>query len=293
MTATPRVRKQQLAAAITAEEASDPSVYAPFTVREYLRSDWQMADWCTTWPVAQATLPAGPPTPPSGHYGNVPTLVLSGELDSITTAAEGAMVVSQFPNAQQVHFANSFHVTAAGDSDHCAENVVRAFVRRPNQQLSTTVTACATRIPPVRTMGRFPRSVAQVPAATNVAGSTAGVAARKVAVAAAETVTDVIDRWYNNYSGHGYGLHGGTWSYTGYRATKYRFSSVRFVPGLAVSGTAVWLPYQHRMTVNLSVRTTGLAGALHGHWDTRAAGAIAHLHGTLRGAPLAVRFVAP
>ena len=64
-------------------------------------------------------------------------LVLSGELDSITTPAEGALVTKQFPRAQQVIVDNSFHVTAAGDTDGCAETVLRAFVRSPDRVLTT------------------------------------------------------------------------------------------------------------------------------------------------------------
>ena len=106
-----------------------PAYYAPFTAQEYADSDWQSLDWCTQWPSAPATNPAGPPVPPSGSYSDVPVLVLSGELDSITTAAEGDLVAGQFPNARHVVVANSFHVTAIGDTDDCAVGIVRAFVR--------------------------------------------------------------------------------------------------------------------------------------------------------------------
>ena len=92
--------------------STNPRIYAPFTVGEYLDSDWEMADWCLNWPVAPAAHPAGPPAPPSGSYPDVPTLVLTGELDSITTPEEGALVASAFPAARQVLVANSFHVTA-------------------------------------------------------------------------------------------------------------------------------------------------------------------------------------
>ena len=78
---------------------------------------------------------------PRNHRGRraatipqTPVLVLSGELDSITTAAEGAIVVRQFPNARQVVVANSFHVTAVGDTDRCAVTVLRYFVRDPRHR---------------------------------------------------------------------------------------------------------------------------------------------------------------
>ena len=128
MTASPQVRAAQYAAAL----ATSPTYYAPFTAQEYADSDWQSLDWCTQWPAAPATNPAGPPVPPSGSYSDVPVLVLSGELDSITTAAEGDLVAGQFPNARHVVVANSFHVTAISDTDDCAVDIVRAFVRSPS-----------------------------------------------------------------------------------------------------------------------------------------------------------------
>ena len=69
--------------------------------------------------------------PPAGRYSDVPVLVLSGELDSITTPAEGDLVAAQFPNARHVVVANSFHVTAVGDTDDCAVRIVRSFVTSP------------------------------------------------------------------------------------------------------------------------------------------------------------------
>ena len=128
MTSPVAARKTQYAAAVSAEQQHRPGVYGPFTISEYLRSDWEEQDWCLQWPIASAGHPAGPPAPPSGHYPSTPTLVLSGELDSITTPAEGSIVASHFPAARQVIVSNSFHVTALGDTDGCAVRVLRAFV---------------------------------------------------------------------------------------------------------------------------------------------------------------------
>ncbi len=81
--------------------------------------------------------------------------MLSGELDSITTAAEGDLVARPFPNARHVVVANSFHVTAIGDSDDCAVGIVRAFIRSPPPGSAPA----ARRVEPVRALGRFPTSV--------------------------------------------------------------------------------------------------------------------------------------
>jgi pimeloyl-ACP methyl ester carboxylesterase len=272
MTAAPGVRQAQYAAALDARSSSAPDTYGPFTIHEYAASDWQALDWCTQWPVAPASNPAGPPVPPSGHYPSVPVLVLSGELDSITTPAEGSLVTAQFPNARHVTVANSFHVTAVGDTDDCAVRIVRTFVASPGSRLRT---ACTTKVEPVRALGRFP---------TSAPGSVRGVARL-----AALTVADLPDRWWNNYSGHGVGLRGGTWRYSGSDVVRFRLSQVRLAPGLPVSGTAVWDRFAETMTVSLDVPS----GHLEGSWDTRAHGARATLTGHLHGHPVRVTFPAP
>ena len=81
MTAPPAQRKVEYAAAVRAEKRTNPELYAPFTIDEYLNSFWEEQDWCLSWPLASAAHPAGPPAPPSGHYSDVPVPVLSGELD--------------------------------------------------------------------------------------------------------------------------------------------------------------------------------------------------------------------
>ncbi|MFZ2014833.1 MAG: alpha/beta fold hydrolase [Nocardioides sp.] len=286
MTARPRVRERQYDAALTRRTARHPATYGPFTVREYARSDWQTLDWCTRWPKAPAANPAHPPRPRGGHYPDVPTLVLSGELDSITTPAEGAMVARQFPRARQIRVANSFHVTADGDTDHCAVRILRRFVRTPTRWPRH---ACAAAVPPVRAMGVFPRRVHDVPPAAG-RGSRA---ARRIAPLAAATVADLLDRWWNNYSGHAPGLRGGTWSYTGDRTTVFHLHGVRLAADLAVSGTAIWQRYRNRIVVDLHVASHGRRGVLHGQWDTRRSGARATLRGHLAGHRVTATFRAP
>ncbi len=224
MTAPPgAARERQLERAIARRTEAEPDTYGPFTVREYADSDWQMLDWCTRWPVASAANPAGPIRPIAG-YPDVPVLVLSGELDSITTAAEGELVRNQFPNARHIVVRNSFHVTALCDRDDCAERILRAFVSSPGSERS--VAGCAEDVEPVRALGIVPRTL----------GDVSGVGIRRAGPAAALTVEDVVDRWWNNYSGAGVGLRGGTFSYTGSDVVKLRLDRYRLLQGLAVSG---------------------------------------------------------
>ena len=280
MAAAPAARQQQYAAALDARTSSDPDTYGPFTVHEYADSDWQELDWCTQWPSAPADNPAGPPLPPSGHYSDVPVLVLSGELDSITTPAEGDLVATQFPNARHVTVSNSFHVTAIGDTDDCAVRIVRSFVTTPTGATPASLLRCAGRVAPVRALGRFPSALPP------------GPGARAVARVATLTVADLQDRWWNNYSGRGVGLRGGTWRYSGDELVRFGLAGVRLTRGLAVSGSATWDRVAETMTVRLHV-TGAATGRLSGSWDTRAVGALAHLTGTLAGHPVRLTLPAP
>jgi pimeloyl-ACP methyl ester carboxylesterase len=302
MTAPPAQRLVEYRAAVRAEEKADPGLYAPFTIAEYLASDWEEADWCLRWPVASSAHPAGPPSPPSGHYPAVPVLVLSGELDSITTPAEGDLSAAQFPGAIHVTIANSFHVTAEGDSDGCGQSLVRAFVADPAHGLTPAVLACAPAVPPLRAAPTYVRSFLAMPAAGGLAGSSVSVAGLHAAGTAAATVADVIDRWSNNYGGSGVGLYGGTWTDSGDAVTTFHLHGVRLVTDLAVSGTVVWNRYAHTVRVALVVKQVaasgdlvrdGVNGTVTGSWNTRALGATAALTGVLGGRPLRAEMLAP
>jgi pimeloyl-ACP methyl ester carboxylesterase len=286
MTARPSARLRQYHRALTRRTVRHPHTYGPFTVREYAHSDWQSLDWCTRWPKAPVDNPAHPPRPRGGHYPRVPTLVLSGELDSITTPAEGAITARQFPRSKQVIVRNSFHVTAVGDTDGCAVRILRRFVRTPSRWPRHR---CAAHVPPIRALGTYPLSLRGVPAAPGRGTSLA----RRVAPAAALTVADLLDRWWNNYSGHSPGLRGGRWSYTGDRTTVFHLHGVRLTRDLAVSGSATWRRYGNRLRVDLRVAGHGRHGRLHGHWATRQEGARATLHGRFGGHPVSVTFRAP
>lgn len=291
MTAPPAQRRTQYADAVLDQRRQDSRLYAPFTIGEYLASDWQLADWCLDWPSAPPADPAGPPAPPSGHYPAVPTLVLSGELDSITSAAEGSQIAAQFPHARQVVVANSFHVTAIGDIDDCAVRIMRTFVARPHHGLTARALACANRVPPVRAVAHYPRSFTRTPAARPVPGSAVATDALRAARTAVGTAADVMDRWYINYSGSGDGLYGGRWSYTGDRVVHFRLKRVRLTRDLAVSGRLTWSRYGHPARADLTIRRvraggrpvrgSAVNGTVHAAWDSRASHAPATISGLL------------
>ena len=51
---------------------------------------------------------------------------------------------------------------------------------------------------------------------------------------------DVLTRWYNNYSGSGVGLRGGTFRYSGSDVVDFRLRRLEFVRDVAVTGTLTW-----------------------------------------------------
>ena len=167
--------------------------------------------------------PGRPGAPSGGAYPDVPVLVLTGELDTVTTPAEARMVRAQFPDARLVVVRNSFHVTAIGDTDDCAVRILRAFVRSPATQPTRERQRCAGEVEPIRAPGIYARTLSDVkPGEARRRHEHAGSGA-----VAAGTVADLMDRWWNNYSGHGVGLRGGTWTYTGGRTMKFRLHGVR------------------------------------------------------------------
>jgi hypothetical protein len=106
-------------------------------------------------------------------------------------------------------------------------------------------------------------------------------------------VADLPDRWWNNYSGHGVGLRGGTFTYAGDRVVTFRIAGYSLVRGLKISGTAVWDRYGETMTVDLTLRTHGRTGRLAGSWDTRSPGARVTLTGGLGSDGVRVTVPAP
>jgi pimeloyl-ACP methyl ester carboxylesterase len=294
MTASPAVRAGQYEAAIQDRERTDPGTYGPFTIREYLASFWEEQDWCLQWPVADPAHAAGPPMPPGGHYAAVPTLVLSGELDSITTPAEGALVAAQIPGARQVMVANSFHVTAEDDTDGCGRDLVQAFVHDPTGALPASALECARSVPPVRASPTYTRSFQD-----NGSGSARERAAQTVALTAA----DVMDRWWESIAGFGTGLRGGTWTSNGDHTATLHLKGYRLADDLAVTGDVVWGRYASTASIDLrfdQVDANGrvrnidhVDGHLTGTWDTRKAGARVQLTGTQGGQPVTYGFIAP
>src|SRR5258706_8070126 len=99
--------------ALSGPRRSARETYSPFTIYEYraMPLDYSFIDECVGWPVAPPSHPASQ-VGAGAAYPHVPALIISGELHSITTMADGAAVAAAFPHGVQMRIANSFHVNA-------------------------------------------------------------------------------------------------------------------------------------------------------------------------------------
>ena len=221
LAATPAQRRVQYDNAIEAARQNRPDLFAPFTIDEALDSNANFTPLatCLDWPTPLPAYPQGDALPANPVFPAVPTLVLSGDLDSVTSVEDADQVTELFPNAVHLVVPNLTHVTAwyyidsgilpdGGDTTHCVQDVVRRFV----SQLSTGDTSCIPKVRPIRTVPRFERSVAALKPAEATSGNVANAGKLRLASGALETVGDVFSRFLITY-GSGSGLRGGNYTY--------------------------------------------------------------------------------
>jgi pimeloyl-ACP methyl ester carboxylesterase len=118
-------RRAQLMEAI---RDHDRDAFKPFTPREVAISSELYYLYCLTWPAP--TDRYEPPRPEGAEAPDVPTLVVAGELDGVTTPAEGRMVASEFPNSTYYEDPNSGHIASLYGSRQPGAREIRSFLRR-------------------------------------------------------------------------------------------------------------------------------------------------------------------
>jgi pimeloyl-ACP methyl ester carboxylesterase len=286
-------RRAERQAALDAERGSNPKVYDPLTIEEFqtVPIDISVLNLCLDWPIHQPPYAPGTPIPKNAKFTRAPTLVMNGELDMLTTAAEGAIVTAQYPRGRQVVVANSFHVDAIDDYGDCASEIVRRFVAT----LDAGDTSCAANINAVRLVPLFVRKAADAIPATAASGNAATARELAFASAAVQTAGDALARWNINYSGHGVGLRGGTWSYTQPAlVARYRLDGVRWTKDLAVSGSAMWDQRDGSMRAILTFTDPdGDTGKVVARWNDRDHDAVATLTGRIGAHRLEATMPAP
>jgi pimeloyl-ACP methyl ester carboxylesterase len=277
MLARPSDRAEQYRLAIHRLERREPDAFEPFTVAEWTTSPVEDFDSCLRWPVPDRPLP---PLPVPHEYPDVPTLVLVGDLDSVTSPEGARQVASTFPNATFVEAANLTHVTALGDRHRCASRIVLRFVRT----LDAGDTSCAAGYPEIRAVDAFAVRARQVE----------GPPARRAATVAAATVADMIARWSGMAGSEGVGLRGGTFLTRGYRLISWRLRHVRWVGDVAVSGSASWNRRTGAIRADVTLEGPGgPTGRLRLRWNDLEPLARANVRGTLGGRVVAITIAAP
>ncbi len=291
----PALRAADRDRALAERRRSFPDTYAPFTLDEYrgMPLDYSFIDLCVAWPVAPRGQPAGRPTPPNAVYPDVPALVISGELDNMTTPADGAAAAAAFRRGKQVLIANSFHVNALPHArSRCAADIVRHFI----DSLEPGDTSCAAEVPPVRLVPRFAVRADAVAPAIPEAGNAVSDGALALASAAVQTVGDILVRAQVNSSGQGAGLRGGHFQISaGDVSRRITLDRVRWTEDLAVSGT-IEEAGDAAGSVLAKVTLQGsddIRGTLDVNWMDRSPEAQAHIQGLIAGRKVEARMPAP
>jgi pimeloyl-ACP methyl ester carboxylesterase len=276
-------------------ERTAPDTYAPFTIDEFraMPLDYSFLDQCVAWPVAGATHPAAQIGAGDLAYPDVPVLVISGELDNITTLADGAAAARSFKHGRRIVIANSFHVNAlSGARSTCGATLVRRFLADG----SVGATDCASAVPPLRLVANFARRIAELPPATALDGNQGDADRLRLVQAALQTVGDVLARIPQNSTGSGKGLRGGSFLNVQHgRNVHVSLYQVRWTEDVSVSGAIERTPGPDGV-VNARLQLTavdGDGGELRIVWREGQAGAVARITGRIGDTTIAAAAPAP
>jgi hypothetical protein len=254
MRASPAVRARQFARAVAAQPSAP---FAPFTTAEWVTQSGysQPYDVCLDWPSPTHSAPVEP-AKPTVLPASVPILVIGGDVDDLTPLSDVRTFAPALGrNVRVVDLHNTVHVTSEGDTflsvgAACARSIIDRFTAAPSA-LQTMNMSCAAKIPPIQTPGEYPRTLASAPAAAVISGS-AGLAARRAAWVAAQTVGDAAITYDYGPASHGPGLRGGSFTVEHGRFTLH---ADRFVSDAAAGGS-----FTDGATTGRTVGTITIAG---------------------------------
>jgi pimeloyl-ACP methyl ester carboxylesterase len=281
---------------LAARAAVPSDAYAPFSVDGWLApfpTGVIGPDPCIVWPA-----PERKPTPaiPRGAKfpGDVPALVLSGDLDLNTPTADSIGLARAWPGSRFVEIANSGHHTATHARSDCADPMIVTFIA----ELEPGDTSCASDTQPwFPAVGRFPLIAADARQAEGAGGDHSTRLDRKVATVAAAAVTDSFRRTFLLFPPTpGVGLRGGAFGYVedpGLPGLVGTLTDARFAGDVAVSGDARYLFNTQSIDATITVDGPGGEdGTLHvsGVWfPTPGDATVLEVTGTLAGRSIAVR----
>jgi hypothetical protein len=245
--------------------------------------DYAFIDECLQWPIPAAGAPVPPLVVPHSAYADIPVLVVSGELDNMTSVADGEAAASHWPNARHVIIANSFHVNALPHArSECGAALVRTFL----STLALHDERCATRVPPVPLLTNFARAAEELDPARAVAGNQADARQLRQISAAWQTSADVLARARENGPGRLVGLRGGSFRVERFgKGYRLQLRAVRWTEDFEVSGRIDW-PGGRDGLVRASLKlkdTAGAAGNLDLQWPSEDPRGVAVARGRIGG----------
>ena len=275
-------RKTQFAEAVSGLPSD---FFAPFSKAAGASLSDSLVKQCLWW---EKPTPSSPVTPPHPIYPNVPTLVLSGDLEAGIPTKEVREVAALFPGSTFVSVAEAGHPTILWTQ--CSATLQSQFL----ETLQVGDTNC-TRTPETvwPALGRFPMMAADArPAETDPDGNNEiGEGERKVVTVGVATVIDALKRTTIG-SGNGVGLRAGTFATSfddnGNQTTT--LTNCVFSNDVSVNGTVVW-GADRSLAADLTVSGAGTAGGtLHVEGTWQAPGAVDNfkVSGTLGGKQVAV-----
>jgi pimeloyl-ACP methyl ester carboxylesterase len=288
---TPAQRAAQYARTVAALPAG---MFAPFTVHEWVTEPEEEFDACLDWP---APAHPDPPitSPPPYAPRNLPVLVLSGDLDSLTTPAEGRQTARDMgPSARWILVRNDTHVNAMDDPVGCASGLVQTFIKDP-AALQRMNASCAQRTPEVRVVGTFPATLSRVTPATAGRGDQAGRTGLRLAAVGAAAAGDAVWRWYYGDGVKGWGLRGGTFRFTGDGSrTAIHLTRVRWTSDTQVSGTVQWDQVSGQVRAQLAIAGPGgISASIKLRYSDYVRHSVARLSGRYRGQRIVAAMPAP
>jgi pimeloyl-ACP methyl ester carboxylesterase len=212
-----------------------PDFFAPFSHAAGTNLGVSLEKQCLWW---QKPTPSSPVVPLQATYPNVPTLVMSGDMDTLVASEEVAQVAALFPGSTFVKVAEAGHLTAFWTQ--CAATLQSQFL----ETLQIGDTSC-TQTPETiwPAVGKFPLIAANaIPAAVDPSGNNEiGEHERKVVSIAVATAIDALKRSAIGI-GNGVGLRAGTFQ-TSFDANGNQIMTLAgcmFAKDVTVNGTLVW-----------------------------------------------------
>jgi pimeloyl-ACP methyl ester carboxylesterase len=304
MRANEAARRREFDAAIANKTANDPNVYAPFTIAEALGAygNPEVLNTCTVWPSAPSFVTPGYPVPVDAVFPKIPVLVLSGELDTVTSPKEGAETTALFSDALFVVMHNTGHETAIGDGGvfvppyggdlaRCAQPIVLHFIASGGDAGDTS---CALHVRPIRTVPDFVLGWQAVAPASALPGNQVNQAGLSLAAAASATVGDALARSFVTTSGRDRGLRGGMFRlHPDARGKVLDLDALQWTQDLAVSGQLRWNQLNGDVTATVALTAQGHDGTVTIAWNDRQRDATASLTGTIDGQVLKAEQLAP